>query len=202
MKNIFIFSITLISLLSVSTHNKIEPLAIGATMPAADAKMMDVVTETEKSLQEIKTEKGILVMFSCNTCPFVIANQSRTQSIIKYAKGKGIGVAILNSNEGKRTKDDNQAQMKLYAEAHGYHVPYIIDENSKIADAFGATVTPEVFLFDKDSKLAYRGAIDNSPKDDMKVTENFLHDAMAALVKGEPIKVTTSKGVGCGIKRK
>jgi thioredoxin-related protein len=202
MKNILIYTMMLLTLLSVSTHKKIEPLAIGAVLPLADVKMLDVVSDTEKSLQEIKTDKGLLVMFSCNTCPFVIANQSRTKHVIKAARGKGFGVVVINSNEGKRTKDDNRAQMKLYAEAQQYHVPYTIDENSKIADAFGATVTPEVFLFDKDSKLVYRGAIDNSPKDGAKATEPFLANAINALLKGEAVKVTTSKGVGCSIKRK
>ncbi len=202
MKNILMYTMLLLTLLSVSTHQKIEPLPIGATMPLANVKMLDVVSDTEKSLQEIKTEKGLLVMFSCNTCPFVIANQSRTKSILKFASGKGIGAIIINSNEGKRTKDDNSAQMKLYAEAQRYHIPYTVDENSKIADAFGATVTPEVFLFDKEGKLVYRGAIDNSPKDEAKTTEAFLANAMESLITGAPIKITTSKGVGCGIKRK
>lgn len=177
-----------------------DPLPIGAPLPNADVKMKDI-SGKEVSMAEAKTSKGLLVMFSCNTCPYVIKNQTRTYEVCKYAMGNGIGVVILNSNEAKRSEDDSFEDMKAYAKNQGYQWYYLVDQNSVIADAFGANRTPECFLFNSDGKLAYHGAIDDSPSDASAVNRKHLTLAMDEMNTGKEVSVKESKSVGCTIKR-
>lgn len=177
-----------------------EPLPIGSKAPLAEAKMQ-LVSGKEKSLQEIATKKGLLVMFSCNTCPYVIKNQERTVEINKYAAKNGFGVVVVNSNEAQRTTDDSFDAMKKYAEDQKYTWAYAMDKNSRIADAFGANRTPECFLFDGDMKLVYHGAIDDNPSDASDVKRHHLKEAIDELNAGKDVTVKESRSVGCTIKR-
>lgn len=178
----------------------IEPLPLGSSVPKPEVKMKDV-SGKEVSLNDVKTNKGLLVMFSCNTCPYVIKNQSRTYEVCKYAMGNGIGVALLNSNEAKRGDDDSFNDMKAYAKDQGYAWYYLVDENSVLADAFGANKTPECFLFDASGKLVYHGAIDDNPNDAGAVNRKHLITAIDEMKAGQEVTVKKSKSVGCTIKR-
>lgn len=178
----------------------IDPLPIGSAIPSADVKMKDV-SGKEISLKDAKTSKGLLIMFSCNTCPYVIKNQSRTYEVCKYASGSGLGVAILNSNEAKRGDDDSFDDMKAYAKEQGYNWNYLVDKNSALADAFGANRTPECFLFNGEGKLVYHGAIDDNPSDASAVSRKHLLSAIEEMLGGKDVSVKESKSVGCGIKR-
>ena len=169
-------------------------------MPKADVKMKDV-TGKEVSLQEAKTSKGLLVMFSCNSCPYVIKNQDSTYVVCIYAQDNGIGVAILNSNEAKRGDDDSFDDMKSYAKSQGYKWYYLVDNNSMLADAFGANRTPECFLFNGEGKLVYHGAIDDNPSDAGSVNRKHLILAIDEMKSGKDVSVKQSKSVGCTIKR-
>src|SRR5439155_14504894 len=144
---------------------------------------------------------GLLVMFSCNTCPYVIRNQARTREICQYAATKNIGVILLNSNEGQRDGDDSFEEMKLYAKAQNYRWYYAVDHNNELADAFGANRTPECFLFDKSARLVYHGAIDDNPADDSHVKRRHLQNAMDEMLSGKEVSVKTYRSMGCGIKR-
>jgi hypothetical protein len=177
-----------------------EPLPIGSKLPMAGTKM-ELVSGKEKSLQEISTKKGLLVMFSCNTCPYVIKNQERTAEINKYAAKTGFGVVVVNSNEAQRSSDDSFDAMKKYADDQKYTWAYAVDKNSAIADAFGANRTPECFLFDGDMKLVYHGAIDDNPSDPSDVKRHHLKEAIDELNAGKDITVKESRSVGCTIKR-
>lgn len=191
---ILVTSIALMSFLPA------EVLQIGASMPKADVKMKDI-SGKEVTLRDAAGSNGTLVMFSCNTCPYVIKNQSRTKDAIAYASAKNIGVAILNSNEAYRDKDDSYDAMKAYAKEQGYNWYYTIDKNSEIADAFGATRTPEVFLFDNSGKLVYHGALDDSPADARSVKREHLKVAIDEMTSGKDVGIKTSKSIGCAIKR-
>ena len=184
------------------TKVKMEPLAIGATMPMVNTKLKNINTGTETSLNDLKLANGTLIVFSCNTCPFVIANQQRLYRLQKYAIGFNVGLVVVNSNEAKRTADDSEAKMKTYGIDQRYSAAYLVDKNSKLANAMGATVTPECFLFDKNNKLVYHGAIDDSPRDEDAAKLNYLVNAMQSLNEAKPIEVPNTKGIGCGIKRK
>ncbi len=178
-----------------------DELAIGSALPKADVQLQDV-SGKNVTLKEAMKPKGLLVMFSCNTCPYVIKNQARTKEICSYAQSNGLGVVVLNSNEAQRTSDDSFAAMQAYAKEQGYNWYYATDPNSQIADAFGANRTPECYLFDKDGKLEYHGAIDDSPSDAAAVKRNHLKSAIDEINSGKDVSVKTSRSVGCSIKRK
>jgi thioredoxin-related protein len=186
--------------LAIFTTSKDGELPIGAGVPKSEVKMKDV-SGKEVSLNDAKKENGLLVMFSCNTCPYVIRNQARTTEICKYAANKRIGVILLNSNEGGRDGDDSFDEMKSYAKVQHYNWFYVVDKNNELADAFGASRTPECFLFDKSGRLVYHGAIDNNPADDYHVTRKHLQLAMEEMLATKEVTVKTSRSVGCGIKR-
>jgi len=178
-----------------------DELAIGGAIPKSDVVLKDV-SGKDITLASAKTANGLLVMFSCNTCPYVIKNQDRTKEILGYAAKNGIGVVILNSNEANRTGDDSFDAMKTYAKDQGYTWNYAVDANSVVADAFGANRTPECYLFGKDGKLAYHGAIDDSPNDAAAVQKKHLKTALDEVAAGKAVTVQTSRSVGCSIKRK
>jgi peroxiredoxin len=196
-----LFAALPVAILAMALTKVADPLPIGSPVPSPDVKMKDI-SGKEVSLGEIKTGKGLLVMFSCNTCPYVIKNQSRAYSVCKYAMVNGMGVAVLNSNEGKREKDDSYDQMKDYGEKQGYQWNYLVDANSAMADAFGANRTPECFLFDGAGKLVYHGAIDDNPSDASAVNRKHLQSAIDEVLAGKEVAVKESKSVGCTIKRK
>lgn len=178
-----------------------DSLPIGSALPKADKKLKDV-SGKEITLKEAKKQNGLLVMFSCNTCPFVVKNQERTKEICAYAESKNFGVAVLNSNEAYRAGSESFAAMKEYASDQGYKWNYLVDTDSELANAFGANRTPEVYLFNKDLKLVYHGAIDNNPADADNVTRKHLQIAIDETVEGKVVSMNETKSVGCGIKRK
>lgn len=195
-----LFALATFALAATMSFTTGDPLPIGSTLPKGDLKMQDV-SGKEISIKDAVKEKGVLVMFSCNTCPYVVKNQQRTKEAAAAAEKLGIGVIILNSNEAQRTSEDSYDAMKTYSNTQQYKWSYVIDKNSEVADAFGANRTPEVFLFDKNMKLVYHGAIDDNPSDASAVTKKHLHEALKALSTGSEIVVKESKSVGCTIKR-
>lgn len=199
MKKVFFFCLLFIAVTAFISIPR--ELPIGASMPKADVKMKDV-SGILITLREVATRNGLLVMFSCNTCPYVIKNQSRTKAVCAYAKEKGLGVIILNANEGGRNNGESLADMQAYAKQQSYNYYYALDSDNELADAFGATRTPECFLFDKNSKLVYHGAIDDSPADITEVKRNHLKQAITEMAQGAAVSVKESHSVGCSIRRK
>jgi thioredoxin-related protein len=196
-----LLSLTVIASIATMAFTFSAVLPIGSTMPKSDVKLKDV-SGKEVSIKEVKKENGVLVMFSCNTCPYVIKNQQRTIDIAKYAETKNVGIIILNSNEAQRSDDDSYDAMKAYAKEQGYKWHYAVDKNNELADAFGANRTPECFLFDKNLKLVYHGAIDDNPTDPDNVKRHHLQEAINEMVAGKEVSYKESRSVGCGIKRK
>ncbi len=176
------------------------PLAIGSTLPQAATKLVGT-DGAEYTLGGLTGEGGLLVIFGANTCPFVLAWQDRFAPLAARAAAQGIGTIIVNSNLAFRNDDDSPAAMRAHAREHGYTVPYVQDAGTAIADAFGATRTPEVFLFDGDKKLVYRGAIDDNARDASKVKQPFLMEAMAAVAQGDAPAPQVTRSIGCTIKR-
>lgn len=175
-------------------------LAIGEAIPQTGLNMKSA-DGGEMSLGKAKTDKGLLVMFSCNTCPYVIKSQQRTKEVMKFAAEKGVGMVILNSNSAKRDDDDSFEAMSTYAKEQGYSVSYLVDDNNRLADAFGATRTPEVFLFDGKGKLVYKGAMEDNPSDPAASTKMYLKEAIEKMLSGKKIDPNTTKSIGCTIKR-
>ena len=200
MKNIFLAALPIaaITLLAIKPIN--DPLPIGSTIPRSEVKMKDI-SGKEISFKEAFKENGLMVMFSCNTCPIVHKYESRTVEICKKALSKNIGVILLNSNEAYRDNGDSYTDMKDYAKKLGYDWNYVVDKNSVMADEFGATRTPEIFLFNKESKLVYHGAIDDNSSGPDEVTRKHLSIAIDELLGGKDVSVKNTRSVGCGIKR-
>ncbi|HEV3327366.1 MAG TPA: thioredoxin family protein [Puia sp.] len=175
-------------------------LPLGSPLPKSDLRIKDV-SGKEISLQQARRTNGLLVMFTCNTCPYVIRNQSRTKEVCNYAGNHEIGVVLLNANEGDRNSGNSFAEMQSYAKAQGYQWYYALDNNSVLADAFGASRTPECYLFDKNGILVYHGAIDDSPGDPSQVKRHHLQNAIDEMVAGKEITVKETRSVGCSISR-
>jgi thioredoxin-related protein len=202
MKKGFGFVILLVAcgfLLSFINGNSNTELALNSSIPMAEEKMKDV-SGKEVSLSSAATTKGLLVIFSCNTCPYVKLSESRIKEISDNCIANGLGCIIVNSNESQRTEDDSFDEMVKYAQKQGFKCSYVVDANSKLADAFGATRTPQCFLFNAKG-LAYKGAIDDNVKDVSLVKSHFLKDAIASVLKNETPKVQETKSIGCTIKR-
>ncbi|HRO70696.1 MAG TPA: redoxin family protein [Chitinophagaceae bacterium] len=142
-----------------------------------------------------------MVMFSCNTCPVVGKYQSRTLETAKIAVDNEVGVILLNPNEATRDRGESFDDMKSYGKDQGYEFSYVLDENSAMADAFGATRTPEIFLFDKTGKLVYHGAIDDNANGPDEVTRKHAKIAIEEMVGGKDVSTAKTRFVGCSIKR-
>ncbi|MBX3257237.1 MAG: redoxin family protein [Chitinophagaceae bacterium] len=176
-------------------------LPIGADLPNGDAALKDI-SGKDITLKKAMKENGLLVMFSCNTCPVVKGYQERTNEICNYALGKKVGVILLNSNEGGREGGDSFDAMKAYGSRNAYKWYYAVDKDNVLADVFGASRTPECYLFDKNGKLVYKGAIDDNPEDTDAVKTKYLQSAIDATVAGKDVATKETRSVGCGIKRK
>ena len=193
-----VFPFAAVAFLSMQTFN--DPLPIGSSLPSPDKKMKDV-SGKEVSFNDAMKKNGLLVMFSCNTCPVVKKYQSRTLDTGKFAADNDIGVVLLNSNEATRNDGDSYNDMKEYGKDQGYTFHYLIDYNSAMANAFGATRTPEVFLFDKSGKLVYHGAIDDNVNGPDQVKRKHVENAIEEMVSGKIVSTAKTRFVGCNIKR-
>ena len=199
MKKIF-FPVLPIAVAMLALSPVSDPLSIGSSIPSPESKMKDI-SGKELAFKDAMKKNGLLVMFSCNTCPVVKKYQSRTLETGKFALDNEIGVIVLNSNEATRGEGDSFEDMKQYAKDQGYNFSYVVDKNSAMADAFGATRTPELFLFDKNGKLVYHGAIDDNPNGPDKVTRQHAQLAMQEMVAGKTVSTSTTRFTGCTIKR-
>jgi peroxiredoxin len=174
-------------------------LAIGDRAPATDVKMK-AVDGRELSIAEVAGTKGTLVIFSCNHCPWVKAWEERIAELGNAYQTKGFGVIVVNPNDPAAYPEDSFQAMQERAKARGFQFPYVVDATSGVARAFGATRTPEVFLFDASGSLVYHGAIDDNAEDATKVTKHLLRDALEAVSGGSKPAVAESKAIGCSIK--
>jgi thioredoxin-related protein len=200
MKKLFLF-LSSFAVLALTSFVAPDELPIGAALPKTNVLLKDV-SGKEVTLKDVKMQNGLLVMFSCNTCPYVIKNQPRTKEIAAFAQQNNIGVILINSNEGQRSSDDSFEAMKQYAKDQGYNWYYVVDKKSELADAFGANKTPECFLFNKEEKLVYHGAIDDNPGGEIsEVGRKHLKEAINEMLTNKDVTVKTSRSVGCTIKR-
>jgi len=185
--------------LSFMSKMGLEELAINSPVPMGDYKMKDVSGKFT-SLNELKTDKGLLVIFSCNTCPYVKLSEKRIKEYTDYALANGIGCALINSNEAQRSEDDSFDEMTKYFASQKLRCAYTVDEKSQLANAFGASRTPQCFLFSAKG-LIYKGAIDDNVKDQAAVKTPYLKEALSSVIKNETPKIQETKSIGCTIKK-
>ena len=153
------------------------------------------INNVERSFNDLKGEKGTLVVFLSAQCPVVKAYNDRLNQVVADYKAKGINFIGINSNSS-----ESMESVKSHAEEN-YQFTMLIDKGNVIADKFKASATPEIFFFDRDGKLAYHGAIDNDRRGD-NITSTFLRDALNEYLSGKAIKRSETKAFGCTIKRK
>ncbi len=195
-----IISVVLFSFLLICSAQAQQSIAIGAELPGADISVRDV-DGRNLTLSGVSESNGLLVIFSCNTCPWVSRWEDRMKNAAVNANANNIGVIVLNPNERTRERGESLDDMKRRSDKQNYNFIYALDQDHKIADALGATETPEVFLFNGDMKLVYKGSIDDNPNRPESVENHYLMDALNALATGEVITRSQSQGQGCSIKR-
>lgn len=181
-------------------------LKIGSAMPSENTTLVSTKGDTT-NLSEAMGANGILVIFSCNTCPFVVGSDNfkgwehTYNTIAEKASGFKINTVLVNSNEAKRSNADSMEEMKKRASDQGYSMPYLMDVNHVVADAFGAKTTPHIYLFNEDKKLIYMGSIDNSWDSNREEDISYLSNALEQYGNGQKVKQKTTQPRGCSIKR-
>ena len=189
-------SIILIGCLTILSAKELD---LGSILPLGDIKMADI-SGKDISLNDAKGKNGLLVIFSCNTCPWVIAWEDRYVELAETYKDKGVGIVAINSNEKQFETVDSMEEMQAHAKEQGYNFYYTMDYGSKLASEFGATRTPHIYLFDKKDKLVYRGAIDDNARKPDQVENTYLADAIDNMLAGSAIDPAATKALGCAIK--
>lgn len=157
------------------------------------------------SLSTYKKEKGVIVIFTCNHCPYSVAYEDRIIALHNKFAPEGYPVLAINPNDPVTVPEDSYAEMKKRAKDKAFPFRYVMDETQSIAKGYGATRTPHVFLLKNTGdgfELVYIGAIDNSAKDEAAITEKYVEAAIAALKNGSKPVVDNTKAIGCGIKWK
>ena len=180
--------------------SQFKTIEINSEIPNMDQKLKSV-NGYSYSLESISEKNGLVVIFTSNTCPFVIKWEDRYTIVEELAKKNNLGLVYINSNYKKRDGDDSFKKMKEHAKKYNYRASYLLDKESKLANSFGAKTTPHVFMFNNEFQLIYKGAIDDNYEDINKVEKFYLKDAIEQLSNGKKIKVSETDPVGCSIKR-
>jgi len=159
------------------------------------------VDGADHSLDDYREAKLLALVQYCNHCPYVLAWEDRLMALARDYAARGLAVVAVNSNDVIRFPEDSFGRMKERAEDLGFPFDYLFDGGQALAHTLGAERTPEVFLFDEARRLRYHGAIDDS-RDDETVQQNYLRDAIEALLTGEEPPVTETEAIGCSVKWK
>ena len=174
----------------------VPTLGLGAPAPDFDLPGVD---SRRYSLSSFASKPVLVVIFSCNHCPYVKDYEARMVSIQRDYARKGVQFVAINSNDDKAYPEDSFPEMVKRARARGFNFPYLRDEAQKVVGAYGGVCTPHVFAFDSKRFLKYRGRIDDS-RDPTKVTTNDLKNALDDLLAGRDVRTPDTKPFGCSIK--
>ncbi len=175
------------------------PIALGTAAPMPKFEMKDTNGKTV-SIASAMGKKGVLVVFTCNTCPFAKGWEERIVAVGNAAADKGVGMIAINSNDPERVPGDGMDAMADRAKTRGMKYSYAADPTGDVARAFGASHTPEAFLFDAKGKLVYHGAVDDNMDDPKAVKTTYLANAVDDLSAGKPQRMAQTKAIGCSIK--
>ena len=181
------------------THSTM--LALGTTVP--DFQLPDVVSGKMISPGQFAGQKGLLVMFICRHCPYVIHVQQELGRLGRDYAGKSLGVIAISSNDVDNYPDDHPERLRAMARELEFPFPYCYDESQAVAKVFTAACTPDFFLFDETRKLVYRGQLDDSrPGNGKPVTGKDLRAAIDAVLAEQPVSQDQRPSAGCNIKWK
>ena len=176
-------------------------LKLGTLAP--DFAMTDVVSRKTMRRDDFKGNDALLVLFICAHCPFVKHIEKDLAQFGNDYAGKPLAIVAISSNDAVAYPADNPEGLKQQAETFGFTFPYLFDETQAVAKAYDAVCTPDIFLFDKDWKLAYRGQFDASrPGNGVPVTGADLRAAVDAVLAGRPAPEDQKPSIGCNIKWK
>lgn len=169
--------------------------------PAPNFQLLGVDGK-EYSLETFKDKKVLVIIFSCNHCPYVQAYEGRMIQIQKNYVDKGAQFALINSNEDQNYPEDSFEEMVKRAKIIGYPFPYLRDESQGVAKAYRATHTPHLFVFDQERYLRYTGKIDDNHQNPQAVQRHYLREALDALLSGKEVLEPSTHAIGCTIKWK
>ncbi|MBC8354428.1 MAG: thioredoxin family protein [Planctomycetes bacterium] len=190
--SIGLFTLTLVSVSIAGEYNPV--LSIGD--PAPSWKELPGIDGKPHSLADLKQSKAVVLVFTCNSCPYAVDYEQRMIALTKQFSTKEVAVVAVNVN---KVPEDSFDEMKARAKSQGFNFPYLFDETQQIARDYGATYTPEFFVLDGERKIAYMGSLDDSPAAD-KVTKQYVATALTALLEGKQPTVTETVAIGCRIR--
>lgn len=172
---------------------------------AADFKLKNTIDDKMVSMADFKDAKGIIIVFTCNHCPFAVKYESRIMALDKKCKAKGFPVIAISPNDPTIVPEDSPEKMQKLAKDKKYSFPYLYDETQETAKLYGATKTPHAYVLVKEGAdyiVKYIGAIDDNSEDEKAVKEKYVESAINNILAGKPVNPQTTKAFGCGIKWK
>jgi len=179
-------------------------MAVETPPPELGAKCPDfrlpAVDGTSYARDDFAGKSVLVVMFICNHCPYVKAVEDRLIRLARELEPRGVQFVAICSNDADNYPDDAFDRLAARWRERGYGFPYLHDEAQDVAHAFGAVCTPDIFVYDGDRRLAYRGRVDDSWKDESRVTKRELAEAIEALVAGQRPPREQRPSMGCSIK--
>ncbi|NND32982.1 MAG: thioredoxin family protein [Saprospiraceae bacterium] len=201
MKSLVLYMIgfAAVAMTSASYDSISNPYSLGDQVD--DFKLQNVDQEWIQ-LSEYKGEMGVIIIFTCNTCPYAQLYEDRIIDLHNTYKEKGFPVLAINPNDPIQKSGDSFEKMKIRSEEKAFTFPYVFDADQEIYPRFGATNTPQVFLLDDELQLRYTGAIDDNPQNPQAVNINYVENAIEAIVADEDPNPAKTKAIGCGIKAK
>ena len=173
--------------------------ALGSSLPAFELPAVD---GKNLSSNDLKGKKAIVVLFICNHCPYVQAVEDRIIALAHKFAAKDVAFVGICSNDPSDYPEDAPAELKKRWQEKNYGFPYLIDDRQNVARAFGAICTPDIFVYDQNQRLAYRGRIDDSWRNPALVKRRELEEALDALSSGRNVRVEQNPSMGCSIKWK
>jgi peroxiredoxin len=171
-------------------------IAIAQTAPSFSLPGVD---GHDHSLDDYRDARALVLVQSCNHCPYVQAWEERLIAIQRDYAERGARIVAISSNDATSHPEDSFEQMQVRAREQHFNFDYLYDESQSIARSLGSERTPEVFVFDGDRRLVYHGAIDDS-RNDVAVTARYLRDALDAVLAGAVPAVVDTPAVGCTVK--
>lgn len=170
----------------------------------ADFTLKNIDDQTV-SLSRYASGKGVIIVFTCNHCPFAKAYEERIQALDTKFRQEGFPVVAINPTDPTVYEEDSFSKMKQRAQSRGYSFPYLADDTQEVARRFGATKTPHLFILSNDNGkfiVEYIGAIDDNPQDPSGVKRRYAEEAVSNLLSGKPVATSLTKAIGCVIKWK
>ncbi len=193
---LLLFTVLIVSAAFTTSFDK--GYNVGDTIEDFSLKNID---DKMVSLSDYEEAKGFIIIFTCNMCPYSVANEDRIIALDKKYKDLGYPVIAINPNDPKASKGDGFSEMKVRAKEKGFTFPYLFDEGQKVYPKFGATRTPHVYIVSKPTmKVEYIGAIDDSSRNPDAVKVKYVENVVGELLAGKTPSITETRAIGCSIK--